>query len=233
MPNRTSRKILLFVILTTLPALLVYFLVHSNRTENGIESTAQPTDVALKTDSAPQNKRPRLSESATQKEESRAHTKSELKSFVNSPSATVESVARVLSQADVALLVDMVGDPRYQTDWGRLSTILGRVDEGTEAQHAIIHLIQRGDVWPWRDSAREKFIFIKIGAVARLGQTNGEVAQATARDALTESGALKLAQEWIGRELPGQFDSNPDRVVALIRGRAAMGLVCSLDEGNV
>ncbi|MCH7959126.1 MAG: hypothetical protein IID08_03275 [Candidatus Hydrogenedentes bacterium] len=165
--------------------------------------------------------------------ERRVHTKAELKAFVNSPHFRIESIKRYLAQDDVPVLIDMLNDNRYQKDWAHLTRTLGFLDEGTEAQHAIIYHIQRGRPWPWGDSARLKIVWMKIAAVVTLGRTNGEVAQATARDALTESGALKLAEEWIERDLPGQFKSNPERVIALIRGDAALGLVYSQDEESI
>lgn len=256
MLKRASLKMLLLVIVVTLSTLVMYLIVRSNQGVSDIESAAQradeakttkesdfslpedskppkANDVALNTDGTLQHELPESSESTTRRKESRAHTKAELKSLINAPVATVERVARYLGQADVAVMLDMLRDPRYQEDWGRLSDLLAHLDEGTEAQHAIIHLIQRGDVWPRNDRKLERFILMKISAVTALGHTNGDVARATARDALTENGATELAQKWLLRELPGRFQSNPDRVVALIRGRAAMGLVYSLDEESV
>ena len=162
-----------------------------------------------------------------------AHSKAELKWLVNSPRFRARSVTNYLVQDDVPVLIEMLNDRRNWKDWGQLAWALGFLDEGTEAQHAIIHLIQRGDVWPWRERTRRKLVWLKISAVGLLDRTNGEIAHATARDALTKSGALKLTQEWIGRDLPGQFKSNPERVVALIRGHAALGLVWAQDEEGI
>ena len=162
-----------------------------------------------------------------------AHTPAELKAFVDARPFALENVDEYLIQKDVPVLVDMLGDPRYRKDWGVLSMVLARLDKGTDAQHAIIHMIRRGDIWPRNDRDLRRFVWTKINAVGTLGHTNGDVARATVRDALTENGAAKLAEEWLGRDLPAEFQSNPGGVVSAIRGRAALGLVYSLDEDNV
>ncbi len=203
MPNRPSWKTILFVGLITPPILVACFIAHSIQLKNGIE-------------------------------EPRAHTRAELKFFINSPYRSPQNVDNYLVQDDVPTLIDMLNERWYRDEWGVIAHILARLDEGTEAQHAIIHFIQRGDTWPLGDRARDDFIWSKIHGIIALAQTNGDLARATAQGALTERGALKLAQDWIGRDLPsGQFESNPYAIVTFIRGRAAMGLVYSLDKESV
>jgi hypothetical protein len=47
------------------------------------------------------------------------------------------------------------------------------------------------------------------------------------REALTERGAAALAKDWIDSPQLGKFRMDRERLLALIRGRAAMGIVLS------
>ena len=65
----------------------------------------------------------------------------------------------------------------------------------------------------------------KVEAVSFLGLAGGEDAGKVLRELFTEEGAAALVEGWRDGERPASFGMDRDRAVALVRGRAAMGLV--------
>jgi RNA polymerase sigma factor (sigma-70 family) len=127
------------------------------------------------------------------------------------------------------ILYQLLENPDCAPDWGRIANLIGYLGPEPASAPVLIKYFRRSDDQHWRSLERTsgyKAVLQKIEALRWLGLVGGKEVGPVLRQALTKDGAVSLAKDWLDSLLLATFKPmDRDRAIALIQGRAAMGIV--------
>jgi hypothetical protein len=132
----------------------------------------------------------------------------------------------------VPILIKLLDDAEYAPHWAKVAQLVGYISRDSKSVPALLTYAARADDWRGLDgTAGYRRVLGKIEAVGWLGLVGSEEATKALRELVTVAGAAALVKKW--GELPGAFAKDPGRAVALVRGRAAKGLVLARQAEDV
>ena len=149
-----------------------------------------------------------------------------------------KTARRLIKKDKLPLLYEMLEDKSYAPYWHKVALLIGYISEDPNSVAVLLRYFQRDDSWNWKSVDRVTGIPRVEGKVSSLiwiGKIGGDEADIILREAVTEQGALRIANAWIERDLLPNSKSygNKENVVTLIRGRAAKGLAYSGRPENI
>lgn len=149
-----------------------------------------------------------------------------------------KTVRRLITDDKLPVLHELLKDRNYAQYWDKVALLIGYASDDPCSVPVLLEYFQRDDSWNWTFIDRAigiPRIAGKISALVWIGKIGGDEADTVLREAVTEEGALRLADAWIDGNLLETSSSygNKENVVTLIRCRAAQGLAYSGKPENI
>jgi len=147
---------------------------------------------------------------------------------------TFESAVQPFGQDAVQPLLAILDDPDYMQYWNQVSFAIVLIDREHESCEALLRYIRRSDDWRSRLREDQLFSYVvgKMSTIERLGLVGDQEALHVAKSALTEAGARALVGEWFD-DYVAHSGRSPERLVAMIQGSAARGIVHAGDAAGI
>jgi hypothetical protein len=136
--------------------------------------------------------------------------------------------------ASLPLLWAALKDPRQSSSWPKIAQLMGYMGEDAQTARFLLDYVRRAEDWkPLNDAVLFNRMVGKVKVLKWVGKIGDKDSVEVLRKALTEEGAKDLAKDWIDGPMPEWAKKANGRVVELIRGTAAIGLVYSQDAEGI
>lgn len=155
--------------------------------------------------------------------------------FTNEGCAIQALVKEHLTQDDVPRLIEILNNEDRVDRWRDIATILGYLDEKARSEKYLIEFVLRYKDVDSRTHPRlvERFardvMYAKGNALKALGRMGGPDGMSLLKKMLSMEGVLEETAHWEA----GSHWLDYEHMLDTLQSHAAIGLVYSMDEGNI